>query len=324
MGGHRAGKGPAGKGPGREGPMPDRTRRDRRGPVRAHALTFRAKAHLTTGVAGTASTAFMAATIPAMVARWARPGRSNWVWPTSPPSRAKPTTPIALAANAVNGGIHHEVRRIPVCNMPTPNPTRLSTNADRPNGVCNVRSASSPATKPVTAPFSGPATSPASTATSSMASGRTRWTWIPASTQVWTRRTTRSTKGTFIRGISGGSPWEPLQHLHEVQPGDVDYRAEGDVLLHRSRRRVDRRELADRDPRREPALLQPARHHRIADLHRMVGPGVHEIDPQRLARPGPGGHAVVALGRPVRRRLVDLHAHARPRIGQQDHRRTAP
>ena len=69
---------------------------------------------------------------------------------------------------------------------------------------------------------------------------------------------------------------------------------------------------ADRDARREHALLQSARHDDLAvpDLRR----GVDEVDRERAA-------GAVTLGHPDVAGAAEAHAHVEARVGEQQHHR---
>src|SRR5436305_1823185 len=281
-----------------------------------------------------------------MVARWDRPGSSNWFWPTSAPSRAKATTPTALAASAVSGGIHQLVRRMPLWRVPTPNPNRLSTSALRPNGVCRVRSARTPATNPTMAPRSGPPISPARMATSSNASGRTWRTCTSPSTLALIRNTSSTTRRILTlvtpallprlrdrpryRGVDranadggwgGGGSWSrgPLEDFDELEAAEVDGGADRDVLLDGAGRSGHRTDLADRQAGREAGALQARGHHRLIGGHVVIGTGVDEADLEGEAGPGAVGRAEVTGRLPGRVGVEDLHPDGRRRVGDQQH-----
>src|SRR4051794_20860129 len=113
-----------------------------------------------------------------------------------------------------------------------------STKADRPNGVCSVRSTSTPPANPRTAPFSGPATRAPTIVSSKMASGRTWSMWMLASRLPLRMNMTASTAGTLSAGVT--SPHHscagcPLKDLYELQAAEVDGRRDLDVGLHGAR-----------------------------------------------------------------------------------------
>src|SRR3954468_19492124 len=168
-----------------------------------------------------------------------------------------------------------------------------STKADRPNGVCSVRSTSTPPANPRTAPFSGPATRAPTIVSSKMASGRTWSMWMFASRLPLMMNMTASTAGTLSAGVTirdHSCAGRPLKDFHELQAAEVDGWCDLDVGLHSPWRGVHALDDAHRDALGVAPALQPRRHHLVALGHLALV--IEEVEAQRLAGTVARGHGL--------------------------------
>src|SRR4030081_3909536 len=123
------------------------------------------------------------------------------------------------------------------------------------------------------------------------------------------RRCSRLTVGSRS-GASSSRWWS--EDLDVIETGEVDERLDEDVLLQIAARLRDLADLRDRDGGRERTVLQSCC---VDELNlRDGGVPVDELDPERAAVGAP-------LQDSGRLALLDPHAHTRPGVLDQEHRR---